>query len=237
MSDRIEHAPLRTGEPMLTLVIECAVLGIALTAASPIAIMGVLVMMPSMPHGRRSAVAFVAGWASALLAVGLIGLIGPSGVDFGKGSTASTVTAGVQLGLGIASLGYAVVRYRRIRAHGSPPPPKWLERAGHVPPPAAFGMGAFLPYYVVALACVGEILLANVGLGAGLAAYLVFLAFTTGLLASPLVVVAMSKERAPERLASMGAWLDRNSGMLITILVATIGLLLAARGLHGLLSS
>ena len=35
----------------------------------------------------------------------------------------------------------------------------------------------------------------------------------------------------------MGAWLDRNSGMLITILVAMIGLLLVARGLFGLLNS
>jgi hypothetical protein len=222
---------------LITVVIESALLGIALTAASPIAIMGVLVMMPSMPHGRRSAVAFVAGWATVLLAIGLLGLLGPSGVDFGQGSTASTVTYGLQLGLGVASLGYAFIRFRRIRAHGSPPPPKWLERAGRVPPVAAFGMGALLPYYVVALACVSEILEANVSQGAELVAYAAFLIFTTGLLASPLIVVAASKERSPERLAAMGAWLDRNSGMLITILVAMIGLLLVVRGLFGLLSS
>jgi len=199
--------------------------------------MGVLVMMPSMPHGRRSAVAFVAGWATVLLAIGLLGLLGPSGLDFGQGSTASTVTYGLQLGLGVASLGYAIIRYRRIRARGSPPPPKWLERAGHVPPVAAFGMGALLPYYVVALACVSEILEANVSQGAELVSYAAFLIFTTGLLASPLIVVAASKERSPERLAAMGAWLDRNSGMLITILVAMIGLLLVVRGLFGLLNS
>jgi hypothetical protein len=50
-------------------------------------------------------------------------------------------------------------------------------------------------------------------------------------------VVAASKERSPERLAAMGAWLDRNSGMLITILVAMIGLLLLIRGLFGLLKT
>lgn len=218
-------------------IVEAALLGVVLTASSPIAIMGVLVMMPSKPRGMRSAAAFVAGWACVLLAIGLVGILGSGNLDFSSGSTASTVTFGIQLGLGIASLAYAVVRYRRLRAVGAPPPPKWLARAGTVPPLAAFGLGALLPYYVVAIACVTEILNANVSVGAGMVAYLVFVLVTTGLLASPLIVVATSKERSPERLAAMRAWLDRNSGMLITVLVAAIGLLLIARGALGLLSS
>ncbi|HXJ66763.1 MAG TPA: GAP family protein [Actinomycetota bacterium] len=219
------------------LIVECALLGLVLTASSPIAIMGVLVMMPSKPHGMRSAAAFVAGWACVLLAIGLLGILGPSGLDFSNGSTASTVTFGLQLGLGIASLGYAIFRYRRLRARGAPPPPKWLARAGTVPPLAAFGLGALLPYYVVAIACVTEILNANVSVGGGLVAYLAFLLVTTGLLASPLIVVATSRDRSPERLAAMQHWLDRNSGMLITLLVALIGLLLITRGGLGLLQS
>jgi hypothetical protein len=217
------------------LIVECALLGVVLTASSPIAIMGVLVMMPSKPHGMRSAGAFVAGWACVLIAIGLAGILTPGGLDFSNNSTASTVTYGLQLGLGIASLGYAFVRYRRLKTHGAPPPPKWLGRAGDVPPLAAFGLGALLPYYVVAIACVTEILQANVSVGAGLAAYLVFVLFTTGLLASPLIVVATSKERSQERLSAMRGWLDRNSGLLITVLVAGIGLLLVVRGALGLL--
>jgi len=218
------------------LIVECALLGVVLTASSPIAIMGVLVMMPSKPRGMRSAVAFVAGWACVLLAIGLLGILGPSGLDFSNGSTASTVTYGLQLGLGIASLGYAVVRYRRLQAHGTPPPPKWLDRAGSIPPLAAFGLGALLPYYMVAIACVTEILQSNVSVTAGLVAYVVFVLFTTGLLASPLIVVASSGERSTQRLAAMRGWLDRNSGMMITLLVAAIGVLLVVRGVLGLLS-
>jgi hypothetical protein len=218
-------------------ILESILLGIALTASSPIAIMGVLVMMPSRPHGTKSAAAFVAGWACVLIAIGLAGLLTTGGLDFSSGSSASRVTSGIQLGLGIASLGYAFVRFRRIRSRGTPPPPKWLARAGHVPPLAAFGMGALLPYYVVALACVSEILQANVSVAAGLVAYACFVIATTALLASPLVVVATSGERSPERLAAMQAWLDRNSGMLITLLVAGIGVLLVVRGLLGLLNT
>jgi hypothetical protein len=219
------------------LIVEAALLGLVLTAASPIAIMGVLVMMPSDPHGTRSAVAFVAGWFTVLLAIGLVVIYGTGSVDFGKGSTGSTVTSGLQLGLGIASLAYAVVRHRRFRTAGAPPPPKWLERAGRVRPLAAFGIGVFLPYYVVALACLGEILQAGVGRTEQLIAYLVFLAVTTGLLATPLVVVAMAKDRSDQRLAAMQHWLDRNSQMLITLLVAAVGLVLTVRGALGLLSN
>lgn len=222
---------------MAGLIVETALLGVALTASSPIAVMGVLVMMPSTPHGMRSAVAFVAGWCAALLVIGLAVIYGSRSVDFGEGSSGSAVTAGLQLGLGVASLSYAFVRYRRLRAGGTPPPPKWLARAGQVPPLAAFGLGALLPYYVVALACLGEILEAGVSQTSQLIAYLVFVAVTTGLLASPLLVVAFARDRSDERLSAMRAWLDRNSQLMITVLVAGIGVLLVVRGALGLLNN
>jgi hypothetical protein len=162
-------------------------------------------------------------------------IFGTGDVDFGEGSTGSAVTAGLQLGLGVASLGYAFVRHRRLRTGGTPPPPKWLAHAGQVPPLAAFGLGALLPYYVVALACLGEILEAGVSQGAQVVAYLVFVVVTTGLLASPLVVVAAARDHSDERLAAMRGWLDRNSRLLITSLVAGVGVLLTVRGLLGLL--
>src|SRR3954447_8224839 len=169
--------------------------------------MAVLVMLPSRPGGTRSALAFVTGWATALLFIGIVVIFVTGSVEFGSDSTASSVTYGLQLGLGLASLAYAAGRIRRAREHRDPPPPRWLERAGRIPPLAAFGMGALLPYYVVALACVSEILEANGGQGAELVAYTCFVLATTALLASPLVVVATSKERSPERLAAMQGWL------------------------------
>ncbi len=219
------------------MVIEAALLGVVLTGSSPIAVMGVLVMMPSTPHGMRSAVAFVAGWCAVLLLIGLVVIYGTRAVDFGEGSSASAVAAALQLGLGVASLGYAFVRYRRLRTGGTPPPPKWLARAGQVPPLAAFGLGALLPYYVVALACLGDLIQAGLTQTAELIAYLVFVAVTTGLLASPLLVIAFARDRSDERLAAMHAWLDRNSQLMITVLVAGIGVLLVVRGALGLLNN
>src|SRR3954470_7176500 len=215
------------------LIVEAVLLGILLTASSPIAIMAVLVMLPSRPGGTRSALAFVTGWAPALLFIGIVVIFVTGSVEFGSDSTASSVTYGLQLGLGLASLAYAAVRIRRAREHRAPPPPKWLERASRIPPLAAFGMGALLPYYVVALACLGEILQAGLSPGASLVPYLVFVAVTTGLLASPLIVIATAKDSAPERLVVMRAWLDRNSQLMITLVVAGLGVLLVLRGALG----
>ena len=221
---------------MGVVIVEALLLGILLTASSPIAIMAVLVMLPTRPGGTRSAAAFVAGWAAVLLAIGLFVLLGTGSVDFGDASTGSSVAFGLQLGLGLASCAYAAVRIRRSRQHRDPSPPKWLERAARIPPLAAFGMGALLPYYLVALACLDEILEANLTVGASLVAYLVFIAATTALLASPLIVIATAKQGSDERLAAMRAWLDRNSQPMITAVVLGIGVLLVLRGALGLLS-
>jgi Sap-like sulfolipid-1-addressing protein len=216
------------------LVLEAALFGAVLTASSPIAIVAVLVMMPAVPHGKRSATSFVAGWGAVLLAIGVVVIFGTGSVDMGSKSTATAVLYWVELALGIAGMVYAWVRFRRIKARGAPPRPKWLERAGRVPPVAAFGLGALLPYYVVALACLGEVLESGQGTGAQFVAYLVFVAVSTGLLASPLLVAAFSGQ-ADAKIAAMRTWLDRNDQNLITAFIAVIGLFMTVRGLLGLL--
>jgi Sap-like sulfolipid-1-addressing protein len=215
------------------LVLEAVLLGVVLTASSPIAIMGVLVMMPAIPHGKRSAAAFVAGWAVVLLAIGLVVILGTQSVDMGSKSTASLALYWVELALGVAGLVYAWVRLRRVRTRGAPPRPKWLEKAGRIPPVAAFGMGALLPYYVVALALLGDVLEAGVGTGAQVFAYAIFVVVTTGLLAAPLLVATFSRE-ADAKVASMRGWLDRNDQILITAFVAMVALLMTVRGILGL---
>jgi hypothetical protein len=216
------------------LVVEAALFGLVLTASSPIAIMGVLVMMPAGPRGRRSAAAFVAGWGAVLLAIGLTVIFGTQSVDLRSTSSASVVLYWVEMTLGVAGFAYAWMRFRRIRVRGTPPPPNWLTRAGRIPPVAAFGMGALLPYYVVALACLGEVLEAGVGTGAQLVAYLIFVVVSTGLLASPLLVAAFSGE-AEAKVASMRAWLDRNDQNLVTAFVAIVAVFMTIRGILGLL--
>ena len=214
------------------LVVEAALFGLVLTASSPIAIMGVLVMMLAGPRGRRSATARRVG--AVLLAIGLTVIFGTQSVDLRSTSSASVVLYWVEMTLGVAGLAYACMRFRRIRVRGTPPPPNWLTRAGRIPPVAAFGMGALLPYYVVALACLGEVLEAGVGTGAQLVAYLIFVVVSTGLLASPLLVAAFSGE-AEAKVASMRAWLDRNDQNLVTAFVAIVAVFMTIRGILGLL--
>jgi len=80
-----------------------------------------------------------------LLAIGIAVIFGTGSVDLGSTSTASVVLYWVELALGVAGLAYAWARFRTIGVRATPPRPKWLARAGRIPPVAAFGMGAILP--------------------------------------------------------------------------------------------
>jgi hypothetical protein len=208
-----------------------AVLGCVLVAASPFAVVAVIVMLSSR-SATRNAVAFLAGWFAVLIVIGAAGLLGTASVDFAPQSSGSLALAWIELA-GAAALGiYVAFRLRRRQQPATTP--RWLEAAEHIRTPAAFALGAFLPTYAIALSAVAEVLHANHATAAGFAAYLVFVAVSTVLLATPLIVAVSSHEHADERLAALKAWVICNSTTLVTVLLSALALLLLVRGLSGI---
>ena len=98
---------------MGTLVAEVAALGLAVSFTSPVSVVTVIVLL-TMPSGRRRALAFVAGWLFAIAVLGGLTLFVLHGQDFGsKNSTPSRAASAFEVVLGCELLVWAVVAYRR----------------------------------------------------------------------------------------------------------------------------
>ena len=98
---------------MGTLVAEVAALGLAVAFTSPVSVVTVIVLL-TMPSGRRRALAFVAGWLFAIAVLGGLTLFVLHGQDFGsKNSTPSRAASAFEVVLGCELLVWAVVAYRR----------------------------------------------------------------------------------------------------------------------------
>src|SRR3954447_20818889 len=98
---------------MGTLVAEVAALGLAVAFTSPVSVVTVIVLL-SLPSGRRRALAFLCGWLCALAARGgliVLGLHGPALSS--KPSTPARAASALEVLIGSLLLIWSVVRYRR----------------------------------------------------------------------------------------------------------------------------
>src|SRR5207248_9852211 len=66
-----------------TLVAEVAALGLAVAFTSPVPVVTVIVLI-SLPSGRRRALAYVSGWLIAIAAIGAVMVLVLHGQDFGS---------------------------------------------------------------------------------------------------------------------------------------------------------
>jgi hypothetical protein len=123
----------------------------------------------------------------------------------------------------------------RRREPAEPEPPKWLAGAARLRPAGAFALGAFLPTYAIAFAATSDVVRANLATGAEVAAYLVFVATATLVMAAPVLVVRSGGERSGPRLEAWRTWLHHHARDLTTALIGVIGAMLLVRGITGLL--
>ena len=99
--------------PVGTLVAEVAAFGLAVAFTSPVSVVTVIVLL-SMPSGRRRAIAFVCGWLVAIAGIGALAVFVLHGQDFGsRSSTPSRAASALEVLLGSLILIWAVVAYRR----------------------------------------------------------------------------------------------------------------------------
>src|SRR2546423_3143421 len=148
---------------MGTLVAEVAALGLAVALPSPVSVVTVIVLL-SMPSGRRRAIAFVCGWLIAIVGIGAIAIFVLHGQDFSsKHSTPSRAASALEILLGSLLLLWAVVAYRRRKpSTEAASEPKWLARVEGTHWFLAVAVGAFMLSYALSLAAGGGVLKANV---------------------------------------------------------------------------
>jgi hypothetical protein len=220
---------------MGTLVAEVAALGLAVAFTSPVSVVTVIVLL-SMPSGRRRALAFVFGWLIAIAAIGAIAIFVLHGQDFSsKHSTPSRAASALEILLGSLLLLWAVAAYRRRQpSKEGVSEPKWLSRVEGTHWLLAVAVGAIMLSYALSLAAASEILKANVSPLDATAAIVVFSLTSIVTVAAPIVVAVAAPERSAQRLAAWKAWLLGNSHTVVLVVLMVVAALLIVRGISDL---
>jgi len=238
VSSRRQGRRHKKGLPELqTLILTVIGLGFAIALCSPVSVVTVIILL-TMPAGRRRGIAFVVGW---LLAVAVIGVLSVSllhGQDFSSHKTTpSRIASAVEIVLGVALVVVSTLGFRR-RARGEPSgeAPKWLGRLDNTNWLLAVLVGAFMLTYSLTLAAAAEILKAHVSVTDSLVAFALFALASVTTIVAPVVVALAAPERSEERLAAWRRWLLGNSRTIGLIAVIVIGAALIVRGVHDLLA-
>jgi hypothetical protein len=214
------------------------VLGLAIAVCSPVSVVTVIVLL-TMPAGRRRAIAFVLGW---LLAIGLIAVVVVGfahGQDFSSNQTTpSRAASWAEIAVGLVAVLAALHALRRRSPQGDSggDTPKWLNRLDRTNWLLAVVVGAFMLTYSLTIAATTEILKANVSGEDDLIAFAVFAFASILSIAAPIVVALLAPEHADRWLAAWRRWLLGNSRLIGLVALIVIGAVLIAKGAHDLIT-
>jgi MYXO-CTERM domain-containing protein len=214
--------------PLLVIV----TIGLAM-AASPFGILAIVVMLGTTKP-LANGWSFAAGWMVSLTAVGLFtAWLTSKGSSSSSGS--SSGSAAIQAAFGLALLVGGLITWRRRHKADGGAPPKWMQRAEHISPFLAFGLGLVLPTWALIAPVVDQIQKANVSEGAALAAYGVFVVAASMGLLVPLLIFTLRRTWAESMLGAWRALLLSNSSTVIAILLLVLGGLFLGRSVASLL--
>jgi hypothetical protein len=218
--------------PVDSLVVTLVLVGIVI-AVEPLPVIGFILVL-STTRGRANGVGFVLGWVAtmAAIAAGVVALAGTW--DPGGGGSKQQLGYGLQLAGGLALLAVWWVRRRRPAPTARPEPAGWMRRIDRLRPPGAAFVGFLLQPWPLTAAAMGAILHAGVGVTAGVAAAVVFVAISTSGLLAMLAYELLARESARARLDALRSWLESHRGPAITLVAGVAGAWLAIAGLIGL---
>jgi hypothetical protein len=196
-----------------------------------------VIVLLSMPSGRRRAIAFVVGWLLAIAAIGAVAVFVLHGQDFSSHKTTPSRTASaIEVIVGcIVLLGSLRAFRRRAREAPSAATPKWLGRLDETNWSLAVLVGAFMLTYSLTIAATAEILKANVSKADSVVAFAVFALASITSIVAPIAVVLVAPEQSADRLALWRSWLLGHSRTVALVALMVIGALVAARGIHDLI--
>jgi Sap, sulfolipid-1-addressing protein len=213
-------------------------LGLAIAVCSPVSVVTVIVLL-TMPAGRRRGIAFVLGW---LLAIGLIAAVVVGfahGQDFSSNNTTpSRAASWAEIAVGAIAVLAALHALRRRRPQGGPSSdtPKWLNRLDRTNWLLAVVVGGFMLTYSLTIAATAEILKANVSAEDDVIAFVVFAVASILSIVAPVMVALLAPDRADRWLAAWRRWLLGNSRLIGLVALIAIGAALIVRGAHDLIT-
>lgn len=212
-------------------------LGLAVALCSPVSVVTVIVLL-TMPAGRRKAIAFVLGWVLAIGVIAAVVLLVLHGQDFSSHKTTPSRAASVlEIVVGvIVLLASARGLRRRPRTGSGDGAPKWLARLDQTNWLVAVLVGAFMLTYSLTVAAAAEILKAHVSTADDVLAFVVFAAASIATVVAPIVLVVVAPARSAQRLEAWRRWLLGNSRAVGLTALILVGALLIAKGAHDLIA-
>jgi Sap, sulfolipid-1-addressing protein len=190
------------------------------------------VLLATARGGMGKELAYVGGWVTALAAVAVATvLLYP---DVSRTSSASRSQAAVELAAGLVLGGWLLRRWRHPKDPGTDSQPSWMGRLDAMSPLVAFGLGAFLPSYAVVVAAVSEMLSSGLTRGWLLVVAVAWVFLASAGVASPLMVLAIDRDHAPETYQRWRSWIVGHSRAVLYGVGALVCLVLVGKGVAGL---
>ena len=207
-----------------------------LTALTPWAIVGLIVLLGSKAGGR-AAVAFAAGWFCAIAFIAAIVAAGIGGLGSSSQSDVSNAVYVIEIVAGFALLAFAARKRTRDRLSTTPAAePGWLAKLDRMGPLIAFAFGTFMINVVFVVDAGLRIAAADLGTSAAVAALIFYTVLSTVSLIAVLAVYFSDRAGAEAKLARMRTWIARNNANVITGMLAFVGIFIAVKGVVGLLA-
>jgi hypothetical protein len=210
------------------------VVGVAL---SPVPIIALILMLFSQAAARNG-LAFLVGWVTGLLVVGVLVLLLGLEAGGGSGSGAGGV---MKLLVGVAFLGLGLRQWRhRPRAGADPELPGWMATVEDFSAVKAAGLGVVLtaanPKNLgLTLAAAATIGAGGLSAGGEAAALVVFVLLSSLTVLAPVVYYLVAGDRADRALHLLKDWLTVNNSTVMTVLFLVLGAKVGGDGLATLL--
>ena len=190
------------------------------------------VLFATARGGLRKELAFVGGWVTALAAVAVATVLVYPAVP--RTPSASRGQAAVELAAGLVLGGWLLMRWRHPKDPGTNSQPSWMGRLDAMSPWLAFGLGAFLPTYAVVVAAVSEMLSSGLTRGWLLVVAVAWVFLASAGVASPLMVLVVDRDHAPETYHRWRSWIVGHSRAVLYGVGALVCLVLVGKGIAGL---
>jgi hypothetical protein len=207
-----------------------------LTALTPWAIVGLIVLLGSKAAGR-AAVAFAAGWFCAIAFIAAIVAAGIGGLGSSTQSSVSNAVYIAEIVVGLALVAFAARKRARDRLSTAPAAePGWLTKLDRMGPIVAFAFGTFMINVVFVVDAGLRIAAADPGTTNAVAAVIFYAVLSTASLIAVLAVYFSDRAGAEAKLATMRAWIARNNASVITGMLAVVGIFITVKGVVSLIN-
>jgi hypothetical protein len=205
-------------------------------ALSPITVIPAVLVLHA-PRPRPAGLAFLAGWVLGLVAL-TAALTEASGLLEGlRPQTPPPWVSGLRVVFGLALIGYGLFSWFTRNRHTKTP--GWLRTFSKLTPLRAALTGAALaplrPEVLILSAAAGlAIGTERLSVPAAVTVGAIFVVISASTVAIPILAFVGAGDRLDDALERLKAWMEKNHGAMMAVILVVIGLIVLYNGIHAL---